>query len=311
MDRMQLFLLLSFVSWFSAEAMFGYYSGVLIIDPYPSIADIFYLAGYIFFILLLWRLNKTYKIELSILFSLIVTFFLFAFYVLYISVFIFDVYSLSADSADLILVFVYPIFDLFVIISCVLYYFREREISLNKEYISWLLISACGFSFFLADVIFGFNDLFGYTQDDHLFDLFFNMGYLLLGIAILTRIYYLNIHSRNDWLINDMIPNVFKSKIKSLKVLEGKKLLGVKIPKREIASILIMISEWNHMSLNHHDITPSECDSDNCIFMQDWWYPKCYLLFHILEVSHNLAIIQMLFMISVLDFITYIFIRGF
>lgn len=198
MDRVQLFLLLSFLSWFSAEAMFGFYSGVLNIDPYPSIADIFYLAGYIFFVLLLWSLNKTYKIELSIFISLLVTFSLIAFYVLYISVFIFNVYSLSGSFLDLMLVFAYPIFDLLIVISGVLYYFREKEISLNKGYLSWLLFSACGFFFFLADVIFGFEDLFGFTRDNHLFDLFFNIGYLMLGFAVLTRIFYLNIHSRND-----------------------------------------------------------------------------------------------------------------
>ncbi len=198
MDRMQLFLLLSFVCWFSAEALFGYFSGIFNSDPYPSIADIFYLTGYIFFILVLWRLNKTYKIELKIFVSLLVTFFLFAFYVLYISVFIFNLYSLRGDFVELILVFAYPIFDLSIIIGGVLYYFREKEISLNKEYLSWLLISACGFFFFLADVIFGFNDLFEFSQDDHLSDLFFNVGYLILGIAIMTRIYYVNIHSRND-----------------------------------------------------------------------------------------------------------------
>jgi hypothetical protein len=107
-------------------------------------------------------------------------------------------YSLRGDFVELILVFAYPIFDLFIIIGGVLYYFREKEISLNREYLSWLLISACGFFFFLADVIFGFNDLFGFSQDDHLSDLFFNVGYLILGIAIMTRIYYVNIHSRND-----------------------------------------------------------------------------------------------------------------
>jgi len=198
MNGMQFFLLLSFVSWFLAEALFGFYSGILKTDPYPSIADIFYLAGYIFFALLLWRLNKTYKIEISIFISLIVTFFLFAFYVLYISVFIFNVYSISGNLVDVILAFAYPIFDLLIIISGVLYYFREKEISLNKGYLSWLLFSACGFFFFLADIIFGFDDLFGYTQNDHLFDLFFNFGYIMLGFAVLTRIFYLNIQSRND-----------------------------------------------------------------------------------------------------------------
>jgi hypothetical protein len=96
------------------------------------------------------------------------------------------------------LVFAYPIFDLLIIISGFLYYFREKEISLNKGYLSWLLFSAFGFFFFIADVIFGFDDLFGFSQDDHLFDLFFNIGYLMLGISVLTRIFYLNIHSRND-----------------------------------------------------------------------------------------------------------------
>ncbi|HKO64764.1 MAG TPA: hypothetical protein VJU13_06150 [Candidatus Nitrosocosmicus sp.] len=198
MDKVQLFLFLSFVSWFSAEAMFGYYSGVLKTDPYPSMADIFYLAGYIFIVLLLWSLNKAYKIEISVFVSLLVTFSLIAFYVLYVSVFIFNVYSLSGSIIDLMLVFAYPIFDLLIIISGFLYYFREKEISLNKGYLSWLLFSAFGFFFFLADVIFGFDDLFGFSQDDHLFDLFFNIGYLMLGISVLTRIFYLNIHSRND-----------------------------------------------------------------------------------------------------------------
>jgi len=198
MDRMQMFLLISVVSWFSAEAIFGYYSGVLKIDSYPSIADIFYLAGHIFFILLLWSLNKTYKIEPSIIISLLITFFLFAFYVLYITVFIFNVYSFSGGLIDSILVFSYPIFDLIIVIGGVVYYFRERDISLNREYLSWLLISACGFFFFVADVIFGINDLYAHTEDYHLYDLFFNVGYLMLGIALMMRIFYLNIQRRND-----------------------------------------------------------------------------------------------------------------
>jgi len=198
MDRMQMFLLISFVCWFPAEAMYGYYSGVLKIDAYPSIADIFYLAGHIFFIFLLWSLNKKYKIELSIIISLLITFFLFAFYVLYITVFIFNVYSFTGSFIDSILVFAYPIFDLIIVIGGVVYYFRERDISLNREYLFWLLISACGFFFFVADVIFGINDLFGHTEDYHLYDLFFNVGYLMLGIALMTRIFYLNIQRRND-----------------------------------------------------------------------------------------------------------------
>ena len=126
------------------------------------------------------------------------TFSLFAFYVLYITVFIFKIYSYSGGIIDSLLVFAYPIFDLFIVIAGIVYYFREREISLNREYLSWLLISVCGFSFFIADVIFGINDLFGFDEDYHLYDLFFNFGYLILGIALITRIFYLKIHTRDD-----------------------------------------------------------------------------------------------------------------
>jgi hypothetical protein len=197
-ERMQLFLYLSLVCWFLAEALFGYYSGVLKIDPYPSIADIFYLAGHIFFILLILSLNKTYKIEISIIISLLVTFSLFAFYMLYITIFIFNIFSYSESFIGSLLVFAYPIFDLFIVIGGIVYYFREREISLNREYLFWLLISACGFFFFAADVIFGINDLFGFDKHYHLYDLFFNFGYIILGIALITRIFYLKVHARDN-----------------------------------------------------------------------------------------------------------------
>ena len=185
--RVQLLLFVSFVCWFTAEVLFGYYNGILDVDAYPSTADIFYTAGYIFFIFLLCTLNRTYKIELTIIVSAIVTFALFAFYVLYLSVFIFEVYKFTGNSIDLLLTFSYPILDLFIIVGSIVYYIREKEISLNKEYLSWLFIAACGLSFFIADVIFGFKDLFDLSTTSNTADLFFNWGYLLLGAGLITR----------------------------------------------------------------------------------------------------------------------------
>ena len=183
-------MLLSFSSWFVAELLFGYYSGIIGINPYPSIADFFYFLGYLFFIALLSNLNKTYKIEISLIISTIITFSLFAFYVLYISIFIFNVYAIKGDIIDLTLTLVYPFFDLFVIVGGAVYYFREKDISLNKEYLSWAFVSICGLFFFIANLIFGFNDLFGTTLQYRFADLFFSIGYILIGIAITFRIYY-------------------------------------------------------------------------------------------------------------------------
>lgn len=191
-NKLLLFILISFCSWFVAELLFGYYTVILDTNPYPTVADFFYFLGYLFFIVLLSNLNRTYKIEISLIISTLITFSLFAFYVLYISIFIFNVYTIKGDLVELILTFVYPFFDLSVIVGGAVYYFREKDISLNKEYFSWAFISICGFFFFIADLIFGFNDLFGTTLQYRFADLFFTIGYILIGIAIIFRIYYAN-----------------------------------------------------------------------------------------------------------------------
>ena len=43
-----IFLFLAFVSWFTAEQIWMLYDYVFLIDPFPSIADIFYIAAPIF-----------------------------------------------------------------------------------------------------------------------------------------------------------------------------------------------------------------------------------------------------------------------
>jgi len=194
-DKTQLFILLALLCWITAEVLYGYYGGFLEIDAYPSISDLFYLTGYLFFILFLVSINKRYKLELAFIVSSLVTFSLFVFYVLYISIFIFELYDFSGSIYDLVLLFTYPIVDLFIVVGSVMYYFRGRTISLNKENTYWIFISFFGFFFFIADSIFGYNNLFNILNNDYLFDLYLNMGYLLLGIAIIIRLNYLHVQS--------------------------------------------------------------------------------------------------------------------
>ncbi|TVP40042.1 hypothetical protein [Candidatus Nitrosocosmicus arcticus] len=188
----QTLLLMSLVSWCIAEAFYGYYEGILEIDPYPSVADFFYLAGSIFFLLFFILMNRSYKIELAFIASSIITFSLIVFYVIYIAVFIFDVYDYSGSIFDLVLLFAYPIIDVLIMIGAITYYFRGRSISLNKDYIHWIFVSLFAFFSLIADITFGYNNLVDDFSDEILSDLCFNIGYLLLGVAVLIRMYYLN-----------------------------------------------------------------------------------------------------------------------
>lgn len=189
-DLSKFLLMFSLICWFVAEFLYGYLSGILNTDAYPSVADIFYLTGYFLFVLFLIAINKTYKIELGIILSSLITFSLFVFYVLYVSIFVFDFYSFSGNLIDLILIFVYPIMDLFVVIGSVFYYFRGRSISINKENSYWIFIWLFGVLFFVADLVFSYDDLFKITSHYLLYDLVYNIGYTLLGIAIIIRICY-------------------------------------------------------------------------------------------------------------------------
>lgn len=196
-DQSAIFLLLTFICWFIAESFYGYFSGFLQIDPYPSVADASYLVGSLFLMLFLVQMNKLYKIELGYIVSSLATISLFIFYVLYVSIFIFEVYIFSGDLLDLTLLFVYPIFNLFIIVGAVMYYFRGKAISINKGHNFWIFVSAAGLFYFIADLIFGYNDLFNFLENVHLFDLFYNIGYMLFGVAVLIKVKYTIEENRN------------------------------------------------------------------------------------------------------------------
>jgi hypothetical protein len=192
-----LFILSSLLCWLTAEFLYAYYDGFLRIDAYPSFADCFYLTGYIFFILYLYLLNKSYKIELGFIISALVTFSLFVIYILYISIFIFEIYTFSNDIIGLILLFSYLVLDAFIILVAIAYYLRGRSISLNKGHNYWILIASFGFLFFIADFLFGFNDLFKIIYTTGFFDLLYNVGYIVLGICIIIKIRYAIRFGRN------------------------------------------------------------------------------------------------------------------
>lgn len=189
-NQSTILFLLAFICWFIAECLYGYFSGFLQIDAYPSAADAFYLVGYLFLLSFLHQMNKLYKIELGYIVSTLVTVSLFIFYVLYVSIFIFEIYTFSGNLIDMTLLFLYPIFDLFIMVGAVMYYYRGKAISINKGHNFWIFVSAAGLFFFIADIIFGYNDLFNFLENANLFDLFYNIGYMLLGVALIIKVKY-------------------------------------------------------------------------------------------------------------------------
>jgi hypothetical protein len=192
-DISQISILLSIVFWFLGEVIYGYNYSVLKIDPFPSLSDMFYLMGFILLFYYFYNINKVYKLETGIIISSIITLSFLVVYFLYLSIFVFNFYSVEGNDLEIFIIFIYPIFDAYIIIISILYYFQEKKITLTREFVSWIFILAFGICFIIGDSLYGYYTLF-YSRDNiHWMDLFFNLAYTMLGIGILVRLkYYFN-----------------------------------------------------------------------------------------------------------------------
>lgn len=187
----EVFVIASFISWFIAEVLYGLVNYIPNSIVYPSSADIFYLIGYVFFILYLYKLNKIYKLEIKIIISSIITFSLFIFYFLFISFNIFHIFNQDDDTLSIVLSFLYPILDAYIAIIGIFYYFQVKTISLAKEHISWIFVSIFGILFFIGDFIYGYRIIIHIDETLlNFFNIYFNVGYTLMGISFLIKYKY-------------------------------------------------------------------------------------------------------------------------
>lgn len=187
----ELLVLTSFFSWFFAELLYGLNGYIPNSIVYPSSADIFYVLGYVFFIAYLHWINKIYKLESRVVISSIITISLFIFYFIYVSFNIFRIFETNDNILSLILSFLYPILDAYIAVIAILYYFKVKTISLAGEHISWIFVTACFVLFFIGDFIYGYNFMMK-INDSFLkfFNLYYNIGYTLLGVSFLIRYGY-------------------------------------------------------------------------------------------------------------------------
>jgi len=152
---------------------------VLNIDPFPSVADIFYLLGYPFlFMFLIFYIEPVQK-AITKKMVIIATFL--ALLVLIPSLFI----ALHNDSdvsySELILAIAYPIVDALVIIPALIgvsLFFKGRVNFM------WTLVCIGIFSLFIADTVFLFADINMWYYTGHPIELLFYFMYILISFGV-------------------------------------------------------------------------------------------------------------------------------
>jgi len=175
--------------WFLGELGWAIYVLVLGIEiPYPSIADIFWLAGYV---PLFIALNLYIRLFRPALFKRM--YFVGAVIVSILSAAIFMVLAppilqAEEDIVTKIVSIAYPALDLILFSEAILGLLIFTMTKLKGRIgVAWLFINAGILMNVIADILFSYTTLQGTYYDGHPLEMFFHWGYILFALGFYTH----------------------------------------------------------------------------------------------------------------------------
>jgi hypothetical protein len=172
--------------WFTAEVTWTYYQlGLGIETPFPSIADFFWLVGYIPLTYHLYKIYSTSTSKIIDKDTLVILSAIAATVVCFLLYLTFSITGQPLTILELTITLAYPVLDTIMLIPAVviLWSFRKGE----PAYTHWVMI--CLFIVFVAIADVGYNyalaiDEATASQQQWVWDMFYNAGYLSIAGAL-------------------------------------------------------------------------------------------------------------------------------
>jgi hypothetical protein len=185
--------------WFTAEIIWTYYQlGLGIETPFPSLADGFWLAGYAPLTYHLYRIYNTITQKIVGGDTLVVLSAMVAAALAFLLYLIFGLSGQHQGVLELIINLAYPVLDAILLIPAIviLWSFRRSE----PAYTHWVMISL--FIIFIAVADIGFDyalaaDQDSASQQEWMWDMFYNAGYLSIAGALFWYNRYLFLTKNN------------------------------------------------------------------------------------------------------------------
>jgi hypothetical protein len=190
---------LGFLLWSFGEVLWGIFELVLKIDPYPSLADLFWLAGYIPFALSFFFQYRALSVHLERATKLKIAAVGFGVLIMALSVVLIPVFA-SRDRGglvELLLAFLYLLSD---IILFVLALFLMLTLG-GRLGAAWLIIAFGVAVYTFSDLVFIYTDWYGfYDYSNTLFNFLsialYVIAYVIWDLGIVTHY-----HARNDTVL--------------------------------------------------------------------------------------------------------------
>ena len=198
------FLTISFCCWFIAEQIWNLYEHVLNIDPYPSIADFFYIAAPLFMFGALVNFLKSQKLKISKK-KFFIAFSISALILIPSILFITETNS-ESDTLETIIAFSYPIVDSVLLVPVIISILFT--ISTRKNFF-WIMILLGITIMIIADNLFLFLVINDEYVDGHPIDIMWVSSYTIWAFMMFYSI--VKLQSSKDGRINE-INNKSKAK---------------------------------------------------------------------------------------------------
>jgi len=191
LSRVWLSFTIGMIFWFLGELGWAFYTLVLNVEkPYPSVADAFWLIGYVPLFIALYVYVQTFKPAVSKHMLRIAGGATFLASLLIIFTLIPPIMAAAEDPLIGVVDLAYPTLDvlLFAIALLGLLIFTASKLK-GKMETAWLLINAGIFMNVVGDVLFSYTTLTGtyWNLPAHPLELFFHGGYILFLLAFYTH----------------------------------------------------------------------------------------------------------------------------
>jgi len=176
-------LALSFIFWFAAEQTWNLYEHVLDIDPYPSIADFFYISAPVFMLISLTIFLKSTGKKISkknITFASI-----FSFAILVPSLYSTFEVGVEDEPLEIIIALIYPIVDSIVLVPVII---TILFLVSDRKSFFWLMILAGMIIMLAADTAFLFLVINDEYVDGHPVDILWITSYTIWAFMMFYAI---------------------------------------------------------------------------------------------------------------------------
>ena len=176
-------LLIASLLWLTAEIVWIFYEVVLQVDPFPSLADVFYSLGYPFlFVFMLAYISPVRKgITKRSLYSAISVSAVILFFGLYQTI----NSSIELDSIETFYAVLYPVLDSILIVPAIL------GISLffsGRVNFMWAMVCFGILSLFVADIIFMYSQMDDTYYTGHPIEILFYFSYVLIAFGVYDQV---------------------------------------------------------------------------------------------------------------------------